>query len=45
MGGRNPRLLMDIHNVSEVNRPEIELVENCQVRQQVMYLMKSRETK
>lgn len=25
MGGRNPRLLMDIHTVSEVNRPEIEL--------------------
>lgn len=27
MGGKNPRLLMDIHNVSEVNRPEIELSE------------------
>ncbi len=25
MGGRNPRLLMSIHNVSDVNRPEIEL--------------------
>ena len=25
MGGRNPRLLMPIHNVSDVNRPEIEL--------------------
>lgn len=25
MGGRNPRLLMPIHNESEVNRPEIEL--------------------
>ena len=25
MGGRSPRLLMDIHSVSEVNSPEIEL--------------------
>lgn len=25
MGGRNPRLLMPVHNVSEVNRPEIDL--------------------
>lgn len=25
MGGRAPRLLMDIHDVSEVNRPEIDL--------------------
>jgi NADH-quinone oxidoreductase subunit G len=25
MDGRNPRLLMDIHNVSEVNKPGIEL--------------------
>ncbi|MBC7826369.1 MAG: (2Fe-2S)-binding protein [Chitinophagaceae bacterium] len=25
MGGRNPRLLMDIHTVSEVNDPEIQL--------------------
>lgn len=25
MGGRNPRLLMDIHSVSQVNRPEIDL--------------------
>jgi NADH-quinone oxidoreductase subunit G len=25
MGGRNPRLLMDIHTVSEVNRPNVEL--------------------
>jgi NADH-quinone oxidoreductase subunit G len=25
MNGRNPRLLMDIHNVSEVNRPGIQL--------------------
>ena len=25
MGGRSPRLLMPIHNVSEVNRPEIHL--------------------
>ena len=25
MGGRNPRLLMDIHTVSEVNQPGIEL--------------------
>lgn len=25
MGGRAPKLLMDIHDVSEVNRPEIEL--------------------
>jgi len=25
MGGRDPRLLMDIHTVSEVNQPEIEL--------------------
>jgi len=25
MGGRNPRLLMDIHTVSEVNQPEIHL--------------------
>jgi NADH-quinone oxidoreductase subunit G len=25
MGGRNPRLLMPIHNVSDVNRPEIQL--------------------
>ena len=27
MGGRNPRLLMDIHTVSDVNRPEIHLSE------------------
>jgi NADH-quinone oxidoreductase subunit G len=27
MGGRKPRLLMDIHQVSEVNRPEIDLSE------------------
>lgn len=27
MGGLKPRLLMDIHSVSEVNRPEIELSE------------------
>jgi len=25
MGGRNPRLLMDIHTVSEVNKPNIDL--------------------
>ena len=25
MGGRDPKLLMDIHTVSEVNRPEIDL--------------------
>jgi NADH-quinone oxidoreductase subunit G len=25
MGGRQPRLLMDIHSVSEVNKPEIDL--------------------
>ena len=25
MGGRNPRLLMPIHNVSEVNKPEVQL--------------------
>lgn len=25
MGGRNPKLLMDIHTVSEVNKPNIEL--------------------
>jgi NADH-quinone oxidoreductase subunit G len=25
MGGRNPRLLMDIHSVSDVNKPEIDL--------------------
>jgi len=25
MGGRAPKLLMDIHDISEVNRPEIEL--------------------
>jgi len=25
MGGRDPKLLMDIHSVSEVNRPEIDL--------------------
>lgn len=25
MGGRNPRLLMDIHSISEVNKPEIDL--------------------
>lgn len=25
MGGRNPRLLMDIHSVSEVNQPEVQL--------------------
>jgi NADH-quinone oxidoreductase subunit G len=25
MGGRNPRLLMDIHEVSEVNKPNIDL--------------------
>jgi NADH-quinone oxidoreductase subunit G len=27
LGGRQPRLLMDIHNVSEVNNPDIELSE------------------
>ena len=27
MNGRNPKLLMDIHTVSEVNRPEIDLSE------------------
>jgi NADH-quinone oxidoreductase subunit G len=27
MGGRDPRLLMDIHSVSEVNKPEIKLSE------------------
>jgi NADH-quinone oxidoreductase subunit G len=27
MGGLKPRLLMDIHSVSEVNKPEIELSE------------------
>src|SRR3954469_7908219 len=27
MGGRQPRLLMDIHSVSEVNKPEIDLSE------------------
>jgi NADH-quinone oxidoreductase subunit G len=27
MGGRNPRLLMDIHSVSEVNKPNVELSE------------------
>jgi NADH-quinone oxidoreductase subunit G len=25
MGGRKPKLLMDIHDVSEVNRPGIDL--------------------
>ncbi len=25
MGGRNPKTLMDIHEVSEVNKPSIEL--------------------
>jgi NADH-quinone oxidoreductase subunit G len=25
MGGRQPKLLMDIHSVSEVNRPDIDL--------------------
>ena len=25
MGGRQPRLLMDIHSVSEVNRPDVDL--------------------
>ncbi len=28
MNGRDPKLLMDIHSVSEVNRPEIELSRN-----------------
>jgi NADH-quinone oxidoreductase subunit G len=27
MGGLKPRLLMDIHSISEVNNPEIELSE------------------
>ena len=27
MGGREPRLLMDIHTVSEVNKPEVDLSE------------------
>lgn len=27
MGGRNPRLLMDIHSVSQVNKPEVKLSE------------------
>jgi NADH-quinone oxidoreductase subunit G len=27
MGGRDPRLLMDIHSVSQVNRESIELSE------------------
>ncbi|MGB8190544.1 MAG: Fe-S-binding domain-containing protein, partial [Chitinophagaceae bacterium] len=27
MDGQKPRLLMDIHNVSEVNQPQIELSE------------------
>jgi NADH-quinone oxidoreductase subunit G len=27
LGGRSPRLLMDIHTVSEVNKPEVELSE------------------
>ena len=27
MDGRNPRILLDIHNVSEVNKPQIELSE------------------
>ena len=27
MDGRKPKLLMDIHSVSEVNRPEIDLSE------------------
>ena len=27
MDGREPKLLMDIHSVSEVNRPEIDLSE------------------
>lgn len=27
MGGRKPKLLMDIHDISEVNRPEIDLSE------------------
>lgn len=27
MGGRQPRLLMDIHSVSEVNRPDVDLSE------------------
>ena len=27
MGGRNPKLLMDIHKVSEVNKPEVHLSE------------------
>jgi len=25
MSGRDPKLLMDIHSVSEINRPEIDL--------------------
>jgi NADH-quinone oxidoreductase subunit G len=25
MGGRQPRLLMDIHDISEVNKPNIDL--------------------
>ena len=27
MNGRDPRILLDIHSVSDVNRPEIELSE------------------
>ena len=27
MDGRNPKLLMDIHSISEVNRPELDLSE------------------
>jgi NADH-quinone oxidoreductase subunit G len=25
MGGRNPKLLMDIHDVSDVNDPDVDL--------------------
>jgi NADH-quinone oxidoreductase subunit G len=27
MGGRNPKLLMDIHNISDVNNPSVDLSE------------------
>ena len=27
MGGREPKLLMDIHNVSDVNNPSVDLSE------------------
>jgi NADH-quinone oxidoreductase subunit G len=27
MGGRNPKLMMDIHGISDVNKPEVHLSE------------------